>query len=81
MLERTDTIKKEVLEPTTFVLAYPAVSLIFIVVLWIVMCSDSNGVQQNPSAGSMFTYLLFASGARGTHGREQNCTQNFGGET
>jgi len=55
MLERTDAITNEVLEPITFVLAYPTVYVIFTVILWIVMIRDSNGVQQKHSAGSIFT--------------------------
>jgi hypothetical protein len=45
------------------------------------MCRGSNGVQQNHSEGSMFTYRLFAGEAWGSHGGEKNLTQNFGGET
>jgi len=81
MLERKDAITNDVLEPITFVLGYPTINVIFTVILWIVMCGDGNGVQQNHSAGSMFTYRLFVSGSWGTHGREQNCMQNFGGAT
>jgi len=81
MVERTYVITNEVLEPITSVLAHTTVSVIFTFITRSVKCRESNGVQQNHLAGSLFTYHLFASGAWGTYGREQNCAQNFGGGT